>query len=276
MIETREAIENLDSILDLEVSTCVKACLCVFTCIRPDKSNPCYFWPWMFRALMVLSLVRAICQSPLGFPPTSDFQSANTHLPDGMSSPCSFVPLFPYSLVLLFSLVSLFPCSLVPCSHGPRPSKVPIYTCQMACNFIVQIPICTLTSFHMKHFSITKTKYPGTQRWLLPSRRWKEVAMFRWIMRISTMMTMSTMIATMTTTTTMTICFQVLDGCKARGKMGLIYCGDNERAKACLKQVMLIDKGVFPADDRDYGHIFVSGMVRSVSWSRHWMGCCCC
>ena len=35
--------------------------------------------------------------------------------------------------------------------------------------------------------------------------------------------------------------FQVLDGCKARGKLGLIYCGDNERAKACLKQVIICD-----------------------------------
>ena len=33
------------------------------------------------------------------------------------------------------------------------------------------------------------------------------------------------------------LCLQVLDGCKSRGKLGLIYCGDNERAKACLKQV---------------------------------------
>ena len=71
----------------------------------------------------------------------------------------------------------------------------------------------------------------------------------------------------------------------------MIYCGDNERAKVCLKQVRLIDKGVFRDEGRDYDHIFVSGivrilkimikiifsgMVRSVSWSRHWMGCCCC
>jgi len=39
---------------------------------------------------------------------------------------------------------------------------------------------------------------------------------------------------------------KVLDGCKARGKMGLIYCGDNERAKACLKQGW---SGVFPGAD---------------------------
>merc|ERR1712130_938375 len=39
---------------------------------------------------------------------------------------------------------------------------------------------------------------------------------------------------------------KVLEGCKARGKMGLIYCGDNERAKACLKQGW---SGVFPGAD---------------------------
>ena len=30
---------------------------------------------------------------------------------------------------------------------------------------------------------------------------------------------------------------QVLDGCKSRGKLGLIYCGDSQRAKTCLQQV---------------------------------------
>merc|ERR1711972_206759 len=39
---------------------------------------------------------------------------------------------------------------------------------------------------------------------------------------------------------------KVLDGCKSRGKLGLIYCGDNERAKACLKQGW---SGVFPGAD---------------------------
>merc|ERR1712198_167609 len=39
---------------------------------------------------------------------------------------------------------------------------------------------------------------------------------------------------------------KVLDGCKSRSKLGLIYCGDIERAKACLKQGW---SGVFPATD---------------------------
>merc|ERR1711962_119382 len=39
---------------------------------------------------------------------------------------------------------------------------------------------------------------------------------------------------------------KVLEGCKSRRKLGLIYCGDNERAKACLKQGW---SGVFPGAD---------------------------
>jgi len=39
---------------------------------------------------------------------------------------------------------------------------------------------------------------------------------------------------------------KVLDGCKSRGKLGLIYCGDSQRAQTCLQQGW---SGVFPATD---------------------------
>jgi len=39
---------------------------------------------------------------------------------------------------------------------------------------------------------------------------------------------------------------KVLDGCKSRNKLGLIYCGDNARARACLAQGWA---GVFPGAD---------------------------
>ena len=76
MIETREAIENLDSILDLEVMTNFAQKIIVF-------DNKVSLRDWM-----VHSWVQAISQSLSEFPLTSDFPSANTLLPDGMSFPC--------------------------------------------------------------------------------------------------------------------------------------------------------------------------------------------
>ena len=76
MIETREAIENLDSILDLEVTTNCAQKIIVF-------DNKVSLRDWM-----VHSWVPAISQSLSEFPPTSDFPSANTLLPDGMSFNC--------------------------------------------------------------------------------------------------------------------------------------------------------------------------------------------
>ena len=73
MIETREAIENLDSILDLEVMTNFAQKIIVF-------DNKVSLRDWM-----VHSWVPAISQSLSEFPLTSDFPSANTLLPDGMS-----------------------------------------------------------------------------------------------------------------------------------------------------------------------------------------------
>ena len=73
MIETREAIENLDSILDLEVTTNIAQKIIVFV----NKGS--------LRDWMVHSWVPAISQSLSEFPPTSAFPSANTLLPDGMS-----------------------------------------------------------------------------------------------------------------------------------------------------------------------------------------------
>ena len=83
MIETREAIENLDSILDLEVITNFTQKIIVF-----DKKGSLRDW-------MVHSWVPAISQSLSEFPPTSAFPSANTLLPDGMSFPIVFVLSFP-------------------------------------------------------------------------------------------------------------------------------------------------------------------------------------
>ena len=79
MIETREAIENLDSILDLEVMTNFAQKIIVF-------DNKVSLRDWM-----VHSWVPAISQSLSEFPLTSDFPSANTLLPDGMSFPVVFV-----------------------------------------------------------------------------------------------------------------------------------------------------------------------------------------
>ena len=73
MIETREAIENLDSILDLEVMTNFAQKIIAF-----DNKGSLRDW-------MVHSWVPAISQSLSEFPPTSAFPSANTLLPDGMS-----------------------------------------------------------------------------------------------------------------------------------------------------------------------------------------------